>query len=432
MTLQQVRRHGFALGLVVSVACALRIAWIIAVHPDPTDGRFDDTVWYYGSAHYISIGAGYVNPFSGFATASWPPAYPYFLAIVFKVFGEGIAQAYGANLVLTAGTIVIVYCIGLRLFERRTALIAVAAIAVWPGQIYFASLALSEALFTFVFSLALLLALMIPEARAWRFPLVVLFGLCAGVAVLTRAQALLLLPLGLAAWTLAGMRWRMALAWTVLAAASIGAVLTPWAMRNEKELDSPVLIASNLGTNLLLGHYDGSTGRSAPKTALPLPDRGTLSFPRYEAVASDAGAKKAVKYMFTHPRDELSLSGAKIRALYESDTTALDWIWGWNCCAREEPRIEFLRNLANGFWFVALGFAGIGLALLWREMRGPVAILPLTIGLWTFGHLVFFGDPRYHYPIIFVFALLGARGLVLLYEGARPRRAALRQGYAPA
>ena len=54
-------------------------------------------------------------------------------------------------------TVVVVYAIGLMLFDRRTALVAAGAIALWPGQIYFTSLTLSEPLFTFLFTLAVLL-----------------------------------------------------------------------------------------------------------------------------------------------------------------------------------------------------------------------------------------------------------------------------------
>ena len=58
-----VRRHGLAIGLVLLVALALRIAWVVCVHPDPVlDGRFDDTAWYRVAAHYVANGDGYVNP----------------------------------------------------------------------------------------------------------------------------------------------------------------------------------------------------------------------------------------------------------------------------------------------------------------------------------------------------------------------------------
>jgi 4-amino-4-deoxy-L-arabinose transferase-like glycosyltransferase len=91
---------------------------------------------------------------------------------VFKLFDEGIWQTYALNVALGVATVAIVYCIALLLFERRTALVAAAAMAVWPGQVYFSSLTLSEPLFTFLFTLAVLLIWC--RGSAWRGPLVLL------------------------------------------------------------------------------------------------------------------------------------------------------------------------------------------------------------------------------------------------------------------
>ncbi len=78
----------------LAVAAIVRIAWILHFHPTPTDGRFDDTAWYRGAAHYFAEGAGYVNPFTNTPTAAWPPGYPVTLGVVFKIFGEGNWTTY--------------------------------------------------------------------------------------------------------------------------------------------------------------------------------------------------------------------------------------------------------------------------------------------------------------------------------------------------
>src|SRR6478672_11343478 len=108
----RLRRHLPALGLILAVAFALRLIWVLCVHPNPIDGRFDDTAWYRSAAHYFANGDGYVNPFTGTPTAAWPPGYPVALGLVFARFGEGLAQTFGFNIVLGLATIVIAYCIG--------------------------------------------------------------------------------------------------------------------------------------------------------------------------------------------------------------------------------------------------------------------------------------------------------------------------------
>ncbi len=409
------RSHLLGVLLVLGLGLALRVLWVSLVRPDPTDGRFDDTVFYRGAAHFLAHGDGYVNPFSGTPTALWPPGYPFFLAAVFKVFGEGSAQTSAANVVLSVATIAVVYAIGARLFDRRTALVAAAAMAVWPGQIYFTSLGLSEPLFTLLFALAIFLILAVPESDGGRWAAIVAAGAAIGLATLTRSQGAVLLLLPIVAWRLAGMRWREAIGWSAACVTVAALVLGAWAIRNERTMGT-VSLATSTGGNLLLGHHEGASGRTWPSGTIPLTERGTLGVQEYEVRANDDEAATALQYARAHPRDEVTLAGAKIRATYESDATALDWIWGYEVGGRSETHVEFLRRLANAFWFAALALAGCGLLFAWRRMRGPAAILPLLVLLWTTAHVVFFGDPRFHYPIVFVFALLSAHCVVTMVD----------------
>jgi len=57
----------------------------------------------------------------------------------------------------------------------------------------------------------------------------------------------------------------------------------------------------------------------------------------------------------------------------------------------------------------------------WREAWTTTeAVLPLTIAYVTFMHGVFFfGDPRYHAPLVPVFAILAAAGLRALWRRVR-------------
>lgn len=443
MNVARLRRHLPALGLILLAAFALRLAWMLAVHPDPVAGwyggdetvrRFDDTVWYRGAAHYLLRGEGYLNPFTGTPTAAWPPGYPAFLAAIFKLFGEGATQTYAANIALALITIVIVYAIAQQLFERRTAIVAAALIAVWPGQIYFTSLTLSEPLFTALLTLGVLLTLLVPRARRARGAVVLLLGVVMGAAVLTRGQAALLLPLALAYWRFEGLRWQAVLGWGILAAFVAGVMLAPWVARNQRELGSPVIIATNLGPNLWIGHHEGATGRMTTNLPEPpQPSRAGRTQGEFEVAADRLALRKGLSYMLTHPADEVRLSATKIRAMYESDATALDWNSGYTDGYYASEGVEHaLRRLANGFWFAALAFAAAGLLASRQRLRGPAGYLGLFVVCWTLTHLLFFGDSRFHYPIVFAIAIFGARGLVLAYETLRRPDARLAGRYAEA
>ena len=64
--------------------------------------------------------------------------------------------------------------------------------------------------------------------------------------------------------------------------------------------------------------------------AMPLPDHTGITEPQFEVKASNLALRKGLRYMLTHPADELRLAGAKIRAMYEADSTAVDWNSAYN------------------------------------------------------------------------------------------------------
>ena len=408
--------------------------WIASICPDPTDGRFDDTAWYRGSAHFFSLGEGYLNPYAGTPTAAWPPGYPAFLGTIFRAFGEGFWQTAGANIALAMLTVIVVYGIGLLLFDRRTALVAAGAVALWPGQIFFASLTLSEPLFTFLFALAVLLILAVPRVSAWRGGTIVAFGAVTGLAVFTRGQAVLLIPLALATWRMSGFRWRPALGWVMLASAVVVIMLVPWVVRNQREIGSPVVVATNFGPNLWVGNHAGATGRmNIPEVEGPQASRAGTTQGEYEVKTSNLALRKGLRYMFTHPTRELELAGVKVRAMYEADSTALDWNAAYHSDFYSSQSLEEgLRSLANGYWFAMLILSAAGLIASRSRLNGPVGVLPIMVLSWTAFHLLFFGDSRFHYPIVFAFALMGSRGLVVVFDALRHPQVIARKRYAPA
>jgi hypothetical protein len=167
---------------------------------------------------------------------------------------------------------------------------------------------------------------------------------------------------------------------------------------------------------------------------LPQPEGKGLTQPEIEVEADRIALRKGLSYMLTHPRDEMRLSVIKLRALYESDATALDWNSGYDPGYYGTDSIEDgLRDTANAYWFTALILAAAGLAASLGRWRDGAILLPLLVLSWTATHLLFFGDPRFHYPIVFVFAILVARGaLFAFYVVRRPLPSLRKKGYATA
>jgi hypothetical protein len=131
-----------------------------------------------------------------------------------------------------------------------------------------------------------------------------------------------------------------------------------------------------------------------------------LSPDRREAALSNAMLKDAVKYMATHPVDEAKLAAAKVRILWEADSVGIDWneAYGADPVFSAETR-ETLRDVSNGYYFAALGLgiAGIGLGVARRN--SAAVLLALLVAAWTLVHVIIFANSRFHFPVMFAFAL---------------------------
>src|SRR3990172_5726689 len=130
------RGHLLALALIVLLAVGLRIAWVAYINVDPTDGRFDDSLFYHEFARSLSDGRGYVNPLSGEPSANWPPAYSALLSSVYFVFGPKIIAAKALNIALAAAAVLLTYALGARLFDRRVGLLGALVVALLPSHVY--------------------------------------------------------------------------------------------------------------------------------------------------------------------------------------------------------------------------------------------------------------------------------------------------------
>ena len=147
---------------------------------------------------------------------------------------------------------------------------------------------------------------------------------------------------------------------------------------------------------------------------------GPLSKPGAEVAVSQAGLREGLKFMRTHPEEELRLLGAKVRKLYESDSVGLDL----NDHLGTKPFMgaplrSMLERLSNTFYFVVLGMAGLSIPY-WSFVRGRRPLLPLlVVGAMTAAPVIFFGDPRFHFPVIAAFSLLAGWVLAGTFELVR-------------
>jgi len=253
-------RLGRTVWLVLAVALAIRLLFILATpgHALVHDGRDYDR-----HARSIAQGQGYPSAIEpGRETAFRPPAYPYLLAGVYRLTGVERADA-AVRLVparVTGAVIgtLIVALLGIlvaQLWGRRVSLVAMALAAVYIPLILIGGSTISEPLFAMLLVAALVVAIHHRRSRH-RYRYAVIAGVLAGLTILTRANALvLLLPLAIAVWDARPRR-----SWPALGPPAVLVVValitvSPWTIRNAVVFDAFIPVSTQLGS-AIAGTYN--------------------------------------------------------------------------------------------------------------------------------------------------------------------------------
>ncbi len=240
-------------GAVLLVAFGLRVAYV-AVTPDYAivhDARDYDV-----HAQSVARGEGFSERLTGKPSAFRPPGYVYLLGGAYKLFGaqsevDRIRVARWLGVVLGTLAVALIGVLALQLWGRTAALVAMALAALYVPSVLVATAIMSEQLFVVL----MLAALVVAIAARGRWPLVVAAGFLAGLAVLTRANGLILLaPLAFAVWPSPRRSWKSLGPPAVLVAVALVTV-APWTVRNARELQAFVPVTTQLGW-ALAGTYN--------------------------------------------------------------------------------------------------------------------------------------------------------------------------------
>jgi len=188
----------WAAGL-LALALAIRIAF--ALHVGETAPERDGFDY---NRIGLSLAAGNGFPSSlvipGTPAAVRPPAYPVFLAAVYKVFGGHLIAARLVQALVGTLTVGLIGALGWVLFGRRVALVAVAIAAVYPELVLMDSALLSEVLYV-PLTLAAVTAACLARRAERKSCWAIAAGILAGLSILTRQNGfLILLPLFLLVW----------------------------------------------------------------------------------------------------------------------------------------------------------------------------------------------------------------------------------------
>jgi len=220
------------------------------------------------------------------------PAYPLFVAAIYRLFGTGQIPVALAQTALFVVICLLVYAAGRRVASERTAWMAALVVALFPPLPYFAALVMTEVWTTLLFTFAIYLAIRALDDR--RAGVFVLLGITLGATALSR-PSFVLFPIALAlafaiVFPLARIRPRPApLHWFVMLAL-FAVTMLPWFAYNYATLGTFTLSpAGGVGRGIWEGSWQATwSGRlqnELTHLADDIDDRGELDR-RVHAVAA--------------------------------------------------------------------------------------------------------------------------------------------------
>lgn len=400
----------WALAAAVVVAFLLRMVVVLFTYRDlpDADKYYEQFGWEMGwIARALASGHGFSSPYYPWSgpTAMQPPLYPALLSLVFRAFGiYSLTSGFvilSINSLLSACTAIPVYFSAKFSLGQGPAKAAAWFWALYPFAIYFSAGRVWEYSLTgLLFTTSFCIAQRIHRARSgWAW-----FGwgaLC-GITALSNPSTLSTLPflLILALWQVrgAGRRWLLKGALTLVATV---AVLTPWTIRNVREVG----ILCPVRDNFWLELYDDNLGTMALDPSFAHPSSNPAEMKKWLAMGEPAflAEKKQLIVAYLHEHPGFLVHKTLRRMFYY-------WTGYWSFSAqelREQPYEPF-----NVFYVCSMTLLMLlGVRWLWRVDR--TAVLPYLVLIGVFPITYYLTHPLMDYrqpiaPAVVVLAVAGA------------------------
>jgi len=394
----------------------------------PTPGIDADALWYHSSATSLAAGEGYVHHFTRLPTAAWPPGYPAMLAAVYRLFGADPAWAFLLNVVAGTLSCWLAGRIALAIASTRAQLLATGLLAVAPSHILFASLVMSETVYTTMMTGLVLGAIVLVRRGDERVPWGgwLGWGAAVGIASLVRAEAVVLLAAPLVVLATTRMRARHIAAIAILVVAGAFFAELPWLVRNARVFGRVVPVSTSFGRTFLIGHNpvaDGDMNLYSPDPEADQRDLATGG-PARELAVDERLRDAGLEFMREHPGEELRLIGKRFYNMFRSDRVWSEWYIPADPARVPAGAIERLGQLSNLYYWLLLLVAAPAFVRSLRRADSARLLLSLVVISWSaFFVVLLYGSQRFHFPLLPLLCVLAAdtlcRGWAAAYSERR-------------
>lgn len=381
-----------AIFIIVTLSAIVKLGYIFVMgggpNAFPTEGT--DVSFYEAGARNL-LTTGIYGDVPGQPTTGMPPGQSYFLALLYAVSSGSIAFAKLAHVALLTLVAVLTFLTVKELAGATVGFWAGALTAVDPSLAYLSGTFLSDALFIFVMVLGIYL--LVKERSCENFLVLIVVGICFGVAGLTRNQGWLF-TIALWSGSLVTLGRLIPIrAATIILLATV-ATVAPWTWRNYQLSGEFIPVSSEGGLTLWASNNPEFVLRP------PMPMSGGI----YDAPPGLSGPQidqyyrdRASEWITSHPRDFVVNGLKKVLVLYSFDP--LSW----------RPEVAGFYRLAGLFPYgILVPFVLLGLVFNVRNSKFGIVLWYVLFT--TLMAAVFYGDSRIRAPIqpyLYVFGMLG-------------------------
>ena len=345
------------------------------------------------------------------------PFYPYFLGIIYKLFGHNYFIPRLIQHLIGSFSVILIYFLARRLFNRKVAVLSAILSSIYGVLVYYEDELLLDFLLVF-FGVLLVLLLYRAEEKPKSSGFFIA-GLVASLFAITRPNLLIFIPFILL-WILFLLKFnfKKKIVFSLFFLLGLFALILPITVRNYLVAKDFVLISSQGGINFYIGNNPQADGTSAflppygddweYQDAVYEVQKSINKLPRPSEV-SDYYLHKGVDFIIHSPGKFLTLFLKKAYLFWNSFEIS------------NNQDIYFFRNYSSlirilpvGFWIIGpLSLVGILLSL--KNWRKYFLVLTFILS-YSFSVLLFFVNSRFRLPVLPLLIIFSSFALIQLFR----------------
>lgn len=351
----------------------------------------------------------------------WAPGYPYFIAIIYKIFGTGNNTAVRiVQSILSSLLILLVYAIGNKIFNSSIGLGAALITSLYPGFIGYSGLLLSQLLMAFLITLFIFLIIHFN----FNIRLNIALGLIAGYGCIVRGEFILLWFILLLFSAFKNKTDKRTIGALISIFMVMCLFISVWTIRNYRLFGKVIPISVHYGDVMWYSTWKGEWLEYRAEEPYISIAKGLDP-----VHAAEAYFKSSLLNVKGHPFIYLKMCIKRLLRLWLSGHSntfyfmtngLLDYLKGKDYFIFFVKLIMFFMNLA----IILLGFIGIRIAYTTKTTREAMHLQYISFPIFfiILFHFFIFATPRYAIPVMPLLILFTSYEILFIIRGLKPPR----------